>query len=317
MPHDDKAQAIILIDKYDGYFSSLDVNGLCHELSTIVMQWTYTVYEVFNVMSERRYSPAAQEQVATNLTDRINDANLIELAKSMHGATLLARIQSLVNCQTNQAVCQRISTAFKLANEILRDKKKPNTTSQPRRLTDEEINYYKTKVPKGGKFNDEIVWDLPTSGTGFIVYNQDDLKNSKTDIYGYDQIGTKQAIDNVMKIAGDWASQSNQKLQIGDLSRPGGIVTPDHHGHRTGKIVDIRPLRNSNTIDESPLTYHDKKRYSAELTKTFIRFARQSNLVTLIRFNDGDIANDQEFRGFVLKDAKGIVHDNHLHLEFR
>ena len=111
--------------------------------------------------------------------------------------------------------------------------------------------------------------------------------------------------------------QSDQKLQIGDLSRPGGIITPDHHGHRTGKIFDIRPLRNPSAVDGLPLTYSDKRRYSVELTKIFIRFVRKSNLVNLIRFNDGDIANDQEFRGFVLKDGKGTVHDNHLHLEFR
>jgi hypothetical protein len=321
MAQDDKTRANALIDKYDGYFSSLNVNSLCDELSQTVMTFTYTVFQVFEVMSERGYSQTALEQVATNLMDRINPTNVIELAKSMHGTILLNRVQYLMNCEANpnQTVCRQIAVGFQRANEKLReeDKKKPNDTGQIQRLTAEEIAYYKTKVPKGGKFNEEIVWDLPTSGTGFIVYNQDDLKNPKSDIHGYDQIGTKETIDSVMRIARDWSLQSDQLLQIGDLSRPGGIITPNHHGHRTGKIVDIRPLRNPNIIDERPLYYSDKQRYSVELTKEFIRFVRKSNLIALIRFNDGDIAYNQEFNGYVLKDGKGTVHDNHLHLEFR
>lgn len=110
---------------------------------------------------------------------------------------------------------------------------------------------------------------------------------------------------------------SNQKLQIGDISRPGGIYTPDHHGHRTGKIVDVRPLRNA-ADEDFPCYYTDKARYNRELTVIFIRFVRKSNLVNLIRFNDFEITNDSEFRNYVIKDSNGgNVHDNHLHLEFR
>lgn len=327
MAQDDKTRAKALIDKYDGYLSSLDVDGLCNELSQTVMSWTYTVYEVFEVMRERGYSQTALEQVATNLTDRINDTNLIELAKSRDGTTLLNRIQYLMNCEANpnQAICQRTSTAFQRVKDQLReqDKKKPNDTAVPRKLSEEEINYYKAKAKKGEKFNMEIIWELPQNGTGFAAYNKDDTAE------GLDQIGTKETIEKIIIIANNWYSFPQKPdlpplrhLQIGDVSRPGGIDTGIHGTHQDGKIFDMRPLRK--VMSDTSLTYNSPD-YSIELTREFIRLVRRLYPDTKFLYDDPQILNDAEFSGFTrkgpLKKNKKTgkleeTHNNHLHVIF-
>lgn len=307
------------------------------------MPQTYTVYEVFNVMSERRYSQKALEDVATNLTDRINDANLIELAKSMHGATLLARIQYLMNCKanSNQGICQRISTAFKRANDILREqnRKKPNTTGQPRKLTEEEIAFYTERgqdqpfgAIKGGQvkgkarrlFNPDVIWELPESGSGYVGYNRNDI-NGKTqkgksigDELGLDQIGTKETIERVINIAREWDTLPENKdpkrpLQIGDVSRPGGINTTEHSTH-VGNEVDVRPQRKDGAnlplnISDSPTSY------DRPLTKTFILLVNRLYPGTIILFNDSELnQKDSETQAFV--NPSDSTHWNHLHLNF-
>ena len=332
MAQDDKTRANALIDKYDGWFSSLDVNGLCDELSITVMSYTYTVFEVFNVMSERGYSQTALEQVATNLINRINQTNLIELAKSMHGTILLNRVQYLMNCEANpnQTVCQHIAVGVQRANEKLReqDKKKPNDTGQPRKLTDVEIAYYKAKVPKGGKFDEAIVWDLPSNGTGFVVYNPDDMQKDLkgrakyNDNYGYDQIGTKATIDSVIRLATEWSMIHPQRLlQIGDINRPGGIDTPDHLGHVTGVEVDVRPLRNDSLTGKTANLDYNSPAYDQGLTIELIRLIIRLFPSARMHFNDPKIYNDSEFRGIVTPDSAAVrrtnpVHHNHVHIEF-
>lgn len=337
MAQNDKTRANALIDKYDGYLSSLDVSGLCHELSTLVMEWTYTVYEVFNVMSERRYSQTALEEVAIDLMNRINDANLIELAKSMHGATLLARIQYLMNCQANpnQDVCLRISTAFQRANDILRerDKKKPNETGQPRQLSEEQIAFYTERglnqpfgVFKGGRvkgsarrlFNSEVVWELPDGGIGFVTYNRNDVDGRTTkgkaigDQLGLDQIGTKETIERIMNIAREWnVLHPDRPLEIGDVSRPGGINTTEHQTH-SGKEFDVRAQSKSKTV--GPLVYQSSD-YDRGLTKEFILLIVRLYPGSQILFNDEKLHKiDPETRNFVT--ASSADHDNHLHIIF-
>lgn len=316
---DDKAKAKALIDKFDGYFSSLDVNGLCNELSQIVMQWTYTVYEVFEVMSERRYSQAALEQVATGLINRINPANLTELAKTQHGTILLGRIKYLMNCEANpnQQVCQHVAMGFKRANDIERKKqeRERNNTAQPRKLSKEEIEYYKGRAKRGEKFDEEIVWELPDGGTGFVTYNRNDVK-----VDGLDQIGTKETVEAIIRLARDWAvspdNKVGRKLQIGDISRPGGLDTSQHKGHEDGKIFDIRPLRNDSATGKGANLNYKSSSYDQNLTKKFVKMVKKLYPSIFIRFNDGEIAGKGEFT-YVHKDTRGTVHDDHLHLEFR
>ncbi len=112
-------------------------------------------------------------------------------------------------------------------------------------------------------------------------------------------------------------------MQIGDLSRPGGLDTSQHKGHEDGKIFDMRPLRNDSlTGAGAQLTYYAPgnktqihPNYDRELTKEFIKLVRKLHPNVYVLFNDPEIAGQGEFT-FVHSDNSGI-HDNHLHLEFR
>lgn len=186
--------------------------------------------------------------------------------------------------------------------------------SGPRQLSQTEIDYYKAKAKKNGeKFNDAVIWELPEKGTGFVVYNRNDLKGKK-DTYGYDQIGTKETVEAMIKIAKEWNTLHPDKLlQIGDMSRPGGIDTPDHAGHQNGKIIDVRPVRNDSLTGAGAQLTYKSASYHRDLTKDLIRLVRKLHPSAVVRFNDGEIIKEKEF-SFVIRDGKGI-HDNHLHFE--
>ena len=135
MAQDDKTRANALIDK-NSDSGGLNVDALCNELSQIIMTLTYTVFEVFEVLTERGFDQATHERVATNLIDRISPANLIQLAQTLHGQIALQRIWYILNCQANrrQQTCHLISTADARAKEIERQL---NETSAPRQLSEE------------------------------------------------------------------------------------------------------------------------------------------------------------------------------------
>lgn len=319
----DIAAARQLIDK-NSDSGGLNVNALCHELSQKVMQWTYTVYEIFNVLTERGFDQAAHEQVAIGLIERINSSNLIQLAQSRHGQILFERILYIMNCQANNCslICHYIAEANARAKEIERSK-------NPRQLDPQEIEFYTERgqnqpfgVIKGGRvkgsarrlFNPEVIWELPSSGAGFVVYNRNDI-NGKTqkgksigDKLGLDQIGTKETIERIMNIAREWnARHPDRPLEIGDISRPGGINTTEHQTH-SGDEFDIRPQSKSKTVGGLRWTQPD---YSYPLTKEFVLLVVNLYPKTKILFNDPKILNDPETKNFVKSE---IDHDDHLHV---
>ena len=118
MAQDDKTRANALIDE-NSDAGGLNIEALADALSKTVMTWTFTVFEVFNIFTERQFTQAAHEQLAVSLINRINGANLIQLAQSEHGKILLERIAYIMNCQANanQLTCQNISLAVKRAKE--------------------------------------------------------------------------------------------------------------------------------------------------------------------------------------------------------
>ncbi|MEZ5426045.1 MAG: N-acetylmuramoyl-L-alanine amidase [Pyrinomonadaceae bacterium] len=196
--------------------------------------------------------------------------------------------------------------------------------AQPRKLTDDEIDYYKKLGEKQNKglvkchsfikrtFDEDIVWELPDGGEGYTIYNRNDLAGRKgcEDDKGLDEIGTKQTIERIIMIAREWNNKhADQPLQIGDISRPGGIDTPDHETHMDGKAFDMRLLRKKDGT--GGFTFNDTKIYSPDLTKEFIRMVRRICPDTTFHFNDPEIYEDAEFKSFVTF-SKG--HDNHLHV---
>lgn len=191
----------------------------------------------------------------------------------------------------------------------------------PRKLTDKEIEFYKkldkTQSWKGAVNNlwrDAVIYELPASGTGYTIYNLNDLagRAGLDDPYGLDEIGTKETVEKIIRLGEEWDKvHSEQPLQIGDISRPGGIDTPDHDTHMDGKAFDMRALRKKNGTGS--FTHENKDIYSADLTKEFIRCVRLLWPTTTFYYNDEGINQDKEFKSFVTH--KG-GHDNHIHVMF-
>jgi hypothetical protein len=175
----------------------------------------------------------------------------------------------------------------------------------PRELTDAEI-------PKGG--NREVRWELPERGLGFVTYNRFH-PGSKGNIEKMpDQIGTRQTMDRIRTIAREWyLHRPSRPLQIGDISRPGGISFPPHGSHRDGKTIDIRPIRNDSKWGPGGnLTYTDAS-YDREETKALLRIILRLYPRTSFIFNDSKIYLSSEFVGVVRHDSNGS-HNNHIHV---
>ena len=165
-------------------------------------------------------------------------------------------------------------------------------------------------------YDPAICWDLPENGVGFTTYRIDDLKKESLGElkYGYDQIGTKETIEAMIRVAKEWnVLHPDRLLQYGDISRPGGINTPDHGTHKTGKAFDMRLLRKDGLLEGCK--YNQTLVYSRELTKEYILLVLRLYPGTAIYFNDAELNNkDSDTKNFV--DPSDASHDNHLHAMF-
>lgn len=115
------------------------------------------------------------------------------------------------------------------------------------------------------------------------------------------------------RIAQTWFAKYSFKLQYGDISRPGGINTPDHSTHKLGKAFDIRLQRKDNS-SSGGFSWSQTSVYNRELTKEFILFVIKLYPGTTFYFNDKEVnEKDMDTRNFV-DSSKG--HDDHLHVMF-
>ena len=270
-------------------------------------------YHVLSQMQKRGFASSDIVHVARGIVDGIEQGWLNKLATHPDGASLLKIIGSIL--KTDAPGNKNSQRAIKIRIALNSATPKQNNTGQPRKLSSAEIAEYKKKAKKGEVFNEDVVWELPVSSNGYVVYNRNDVGAD-----GLDQIGTKETVEAIINLANAWITHSSNQqrrlLQIGDLSRPGGLDTSQHRGHEDGKIVDIRPLRNDTATGKGANLNFNSPSYDHDLTKAFIRFAKTRHPNIFIRFNDDKIAGKGEFT-YVQKDGKGKVHDNHLHLEFR
>jgi hypothetical protein len=79
---------------------------------------------------------------------------------------------------------------------------------------------------------------------------------------------------------------------------------PPHKTHRTGRNVDLRPLRVDNA--HGPTSIGDPT-YSREGTRDLVQALLANSSVQRILFNDTEIQGVRRSPG----------HDNHLHVEIR
>lgn len=250
---DDKAVAKWIIQQHYSIIWGLDYKALGKDLAVRVKEFPGIVYLVFGELEEQKYDSSTIIYVARNFLDNTDQSTLNYIGKTTDGNILLAKVQAILKCDVSDnksaGRCVSIDAALITNNGEAKPERKTNNSAQPQKLSDAEIKFYREYNQTGDamwnkvngvwnqkgprvKFNDEICWDLPTKGTGFVIYNQDDLKGKRKDKFGYDQIGTKETIEAMIKMAELWHSRhSDRLLQYGDISRPGGINTPDHGTH--------------------------------------------------------------------------------------
>lgn len=193
---DDKNEALAIWKYCYG-----DADGLALHLTQICLSKLGVVYAVFDLLNDYY-----DYDVGCRFQKKIDDATLQKLLETNEGIAFCKKLYAMLNAGSTDFLTTRGCSAssgelllFKVRVDSA--KVKPNDTAQPKKLSDAEMHYYtqlgdtqklyrvsrdkKTKQEiwnplsesKRHRFDPNICWDLPTSGTGFVVYNIDDLND--------------------------------------------------------------------------------------------------------------------------------------------
>jgi penicillin-insensitive murein endopeptidase len=133
------------------------------------------------------------------------------------------------------------------------------------------------------------------------------LGRSGRGYYSYAAADRQYGTDEMLRLIMDTAARldrSSLEVGVGDISFAQGGEMPPHKTHRTGRNVDLRPLRVDNA--HGPTSIGDPT-YSREGTRALIQALLANSSVQRILFNDTEIQGVRRFPG----------HDNHLHVEIR
>jgi len=101
-----------------------------------------------------------------------------------------------------------------------------------------------------------------------------------------------------------WQGIDQRRIGIGNISLAGGIKYKDHDGHKTGRDVDIRPIRKDGK--EAPVNRLDSQ-YDRDATAKLIELFFESNIIQVIFFNDLTIPRVRPLQR----------HDDHFHVTIK
>ena len=141
---------------------------------------------------------------------------------------------------------------------------------------------------------------LPESGTGFVTNNRGDDEF---------QWGQQSTIDAALRTAAAWdVLHPNRPFSIGQISKEGGgSFEPQHHSHRTGLDIDVRPVRKDGQnlgVEISESQYH------RGLTTELIDLWWTNAPVQLVYFNDQTVIDAH-------LSTRATGHHNHFHVRLR
>lgn len=301
---DYSSDAQALYNRHYWRISGINTESLGADLARQVLSQMMVVYKVFDLLKTFE----DKSWTGFYLIKNLQDTGLYEMARYKEGSSLLSAIDNwlynspriLTGAYVNdyRTARHRIYVARQQAGTL-----KSFNPKDYRKLFDYEM-------PEGGK--KEICWELPTEGEGFIVYKRNDEL-----VDGLDQVGTYQTIQSIIMLAKAWKARNNSAiLEIGDISRAGGLDTSAHKTHEDGKAFDMRPIRNDG-LSGSAFTWNDVPPYHRDWTKQFIKMVKRLYAGATVYFNDPDVFKDPEFRSYVFKVGTGKeAHDNHLHVIF-
>jgi hypothetical protein len=142
---------------------------------------------------------------------------------------------------------------------------------------------------------------------GFILLPQVDPADDDADYYSYTkargQYGTPAAIETLLETAHIFHGlRPDLRIGVGDISLRDGAPFPPHTSHRTGRTIDIRPLRKDGEL--RGVTIFDDA-YDREATRLLVQIFFMHPNVKRILFNDLEIEGVIETQG----------HHNHLHVD--
>lgn len=307
MPQDYKSIALAIIGRYTYRISGVDTEALGKNLALQLFSLMPAILQIFDLLK-------SDDKMWTGyyLVKSLPDANLKQLALYKEGNSLLKAIYQRLNPYS--AFWGEDKDGFVIAKRRIESAAKQTAT-----LTNYDPRAYRKlfdfEMPANGK--SQICWELPVEGDGFISYN----RNDET-VDGLDQIGTYQTIQAILTIAKTMRGKTMNGqpcpiLEIGDISRAGGLDTSVHETHEDGKAFDMRPLRNDGQITKKAFTWKQVPPYHRAWTCEVIRTILRLYSGSIIYFNDEEIYKDPEFRGKVVRygvDGAPESHDNHLHV---
>lgn len=144
-----------------------------------------------------------------------------------------------------------------------------------------------------------VTAQLPPSGTGFVTYNPDNPPGS-------DRFGTAGFVQALIALGAEWAQSEAVPIGFGDMSRRNGTPFPPHRGHKSGREVDLRPLRKDG--QNAPIRWDQLSQYDRNKTRKLMELIKRREKNAQIFFNDPVLID--------LGLAKPLAgHDNHLHLQ--
>jgi hypothetical protein len=154
---------------------------------------------------------------------------------------------------------------------------------------------------------------MPDSNPSISLINHE--KNQTNDDHDF---GTSWLADAILEIAADYhntfrvSNPSKAAFSINDVSKPTGGDTPQHAGHETGLMCDVRLPRTDG--QHGGMTW-ESDNFDRTAARALIKAMRRQKLVSQVFFNDATL-KDETFLGQKLCNfAPG--HDNHIHFAIR
>jgi murein endopeptidase len=113
--------------------------------------------------------------------------------------------------------------------------------------------------------------------------------------------GTVRTQDLLLWVEREWAAIEKRQFGIGNICMADGQSTDEHHSHKDGLQVDVRPLRTEGA--HRPVTWLQSE-YDGEATAKLIAIFLSYPLVKQVLFNDNRIPGVRHWPR----------HDDHFHV---
>ncbi|NCR52174.1 MAG: muramidase (flagellum-specific) [Microcystis aeruginosa L211-07] len=154
---------------------------------------------------------------------------------------------------------------------------------------------------------------MPDSDPSISLINHE--KNQTNDDHDF---GTSWLADAILEIADDYhntfrvANPGKAAFSINDVSKPTGGDTPQHAGHETGLMCDVRLPRTDG--QHGGITWKSDN-FDRTAARALIKAMRRQKLVSQVFFNDATLRGETFLGQKLCNFATG--HDDHIHFAIR